>query len=254
MVFSFHPLQVLIIALLVANSQELADVVAGLPCRKIALRKSDDVPYCLTVSSAMDIIESGRNINFLATQVWPSARVAATTLEKHMPKEATVLEFGCGPGLPSICAAHLGAKKVYATDLDEFSLQLVEKASIEQNLQNSLETVCLDLTSDPSTCDLPKADLYLFSDVFESDAVAKGAAQFTRFILSEYPDAKIWVFAQSDRACRETYLEEMKVATENLSLKWKPLDQYDKGGASLAAALRHRLFLCDLDETKVSYE
>lgn len=43
--------------------------------------------------------------NFLATQVWPSARAAATTIEKCSDPSWIICEFGCGPGLPSIVAA-----------------------------------------------------------------------------------------------------------------------------------------------------
>jgi SAM-dependent methyltransferase len=230
--------------------------VAGIRVHKVPLRQNDDSsPYCLAVSSAMDIntndnLSAERSnfpeINFLATQVWPSARVAASALETFMNPEWIFCEFGCGPGLPSLTAASVGAKKVYATDLDDFSLELVKEAAKEQNLNTLVETVRIDLTAKPDN-NMPKADLYLFSDVFESSKVAVGAAEVSRFILDTYRDARIWVFAQSDRACREVYIDEMKKHLQTDELTWTPLDQYDLNAA------RRKVFLCDLDEMKVSY-
>lgn len=223
--------------------------VSGVSVHRVKLRLNDeDAPYCLGVSSSMDIINNNFHvpINFLATQVWPSARLAALALETYMPPQWTVCEFGCGPGLPSLTAAKRGAARVYATDLDEFSLQLVDEASKEQDLQDIVQTQRVDLTAHPSRSNIPKADLYVLSDVFESSAVARGAAKTTQYILQNYRNSNIWIFAQSDRACREDFLDAMRKKLQDPSLKWTPLAQYDPTAAN-------RLFLCDLDETTVPY-
>lgn len=229
--------------------------VSGVSVHRVPLRQNDKhAPFCFAASSSIEVMDKGSisgstPINFLASQVWPSARVAANVLEKHMDPSWVVCEFGCGPGLPSLAAAKLGATKVYATDLDEFALRLVEQASREQNLWDQVITKRFDL-SDRSNIDqtnIPKADLYLFSDVFESSHVALGAAKVSQFILSNYKHSRIWVFAQSDRACREGYLKEMRKCLQSPDLAWIPLDQYETGEGT------SRLFLCDLDETQVSY-
>lgn len=228
----------------------LSYTVSGIQCHQVKLQQNDDnSPFCLAASSAMDVMNHDIKppINFLASQVWPSARVAALALQKHLEKDWTICELGCGPGLPSLTAAKLGAKRVYATDLDKFALQLVEKASQEQGLEDIVSTQQIDLTAAAHSEDsVPNADLYLLSDVFESSHVARGAADISRFILSNSPTAKIWVFAQSDRACREDYLKEIRLVLKDPSLDWTPLDQYDESS-------KQRIFLCDLDETKVSY-
>jgi predicted nicotinamide N-methyase len=202
----------------------------------------------------MDLINlkdwEGKPINFLATQVWPSARVAAYALEKYWDPSsfATICEFGCGPGLPSLAAAKFGAQKVIATDLDPLALQLVKKASTEQCLDHVVSTKRFDLTVkiDKDGGVIPEADLYLFSDVFESKHVAMGAAEVSNYILQNSDTARIWVFAQSDRACREDFLIAMRKHLGYDSLEWIPWDQYEPTGAC-------RLHLFDLDETCVPY-
>jgi predicted nicotinamide N-methyase len=189
----------------------------------------------------MDIFERPET-NFLATQVWPSARTAALTLERYLNPEWTVCEFGCGPGLPSLTAAHAGAAKVYATDLDAFALILVDAAAKEQNLSERVEAMPFDLV-DGSHDDIPLADLYVFSDVFESATVAKGACRVSATVLQH--GARVWVFAQSDRAQREVYLEEMRTVLGDSSLSWSPVDEGIPANASL--------WLCDIDETAVFY-
>ena len=151
--------------------------VQGLPVHRVPLRqehvKHPMAPYCFAVSSIADLPASS---NFLATQVWPSARVAAKTLEelilasddsgcwftesdsgggaREKKNKFTICELGCGPGLPSLAAATAAANswnnismdfKVIATDLDEFGLDLVNAAAKEQGLDNILSTRRLDL-------------------------------------------------------------------------------------------------------------
>ncbi|CAB9496306.1 expressed unknown protein [Seminavis robusta] len=206
----------------------------------------------------MDLEDYGQPANFLASQVWPSARVAAIAMEQQLSAKAlssmTVCEFGCGPGLPSLTAAKLGAQNVVATDLDPLALELVQKASEEQGFQHVLQTQRFDLTGDvldDNKNRLPEADLYLLSDVFESKQVALGAARVTCQILHKSQNARIWVFAQSDRACREDYLEAMRKQhqdKEGSRLEWLPMDQHDIRQQSTS-----KLLLFDLDETTVAY-
>lgn len=237
--------------------------VSGIKVHRVPHRQQqENSPFCFAASSALDVMTRSSSqssegasspINFLASQVWPSARVAASALEKHMDPAWTVVEFGCGPALPSLMAAKLGAKKVYATDIDEFALELVDHASRAQDLSEIVSTRRIDITqelvfSSSSGNAIPKADLYLFSDIFECRDVAIGAAAASHAILKDLKGARIWVFAQSDRACREDYLKEMKLYLDDPDLAWTPLDDYDKNSSS------NRIFLFDLDETTVKYD
>lgn len=195
------------------------------------------------------------HINFLATQVWPSARSAAMALERHfslMPpenKKTIVCEFGCGPGLPSLTAALLGAPVVYATDLDPFALELVQAAAECQGVSDRVTTKVLDLVHRYPD-EIPWADLYLFSDVFESNAVAQGAARVAAECLerSQKQTTSVWVFAQSDRAQRDVFLHELRRLMDDPTLYWQPMTLEEQTIQS-----HQRLWLCDIDETQVRY-
>jgi hypothetical protein len=106
--------------------------------------------------------------------------------------------------------------------------------------------------------ELPIADLYVLSDVFESADVARGAARLTLEVLRRRtrdeppgPGPFVWVFAQSDRAQRDIYLEEVKRGLgDGGSLTWTPLEM---GPPPPSSASQSRLWLCDVDETRVKY-
>ena len=256
-------------------------VVRGISVHPVPLRsnkdKSEDFrsPYAFAASNVADLatvvaahqtagdthdsqctpqLTAASHINFLATQVWPSARSAAMALERHFSlvpenKKITVCEFGCGPGLPSLTAALLGAPVVYATDLDPFALELVQAAAECQGVSDRVTTKVLDLVhSYPD--EIPWADLYLFSDVFESNAVARGAARVAAecLELSRKQTTSVWVFAQSDRAQRDVFLHELRRLMDDPTLYWQPMTLEEQTIQS-----HHRLWLCDIDETQVQY-
>lgn len=249
--------------------------VSGVAVHKTFLRQNDHAsPYCLAVSNALELNQKPTT-NFLATQVWPSAREASYTVEKCIYSNWTVCEFGCGPGLPSITAAiGCNAKKVYATDIDSFALDLADEAYRLQNENDNnddnsaaFETRKIDLTV-LDTSLIPVADLYIFSDVFESSTVALGAARLSDYILKNMTGSKIWVFAQTDRVQREIYLHEMKRLlkgnsdeNEKKSLGWTNKMTYnsnnngdDNDHSSYYSFIRkQQIFLCDVDETLVRY-
>ena len=222
--------------------------------------RRDDVnsPWCYTFSLSPVIIDdddddqsSSRSsalpagANFLATQVWPSSRIASAVIERYLDPSWKVCEFGCGPGLPSLTAAMKGAAEVIATDVDECALEMVKAAAEQQGYQ--IRTQQLDLTSRQS--DLPEADLYILSDVFESTSVANGAAFHVQSLLSQNTKDKesnkrrVWVFAQSDRAQRDSFLQIMRQTYDD-TLTWSLTQVPD---------LDKELWLCDLDETIVEY-
>ena len=82
---------------------------------------------------------------FLATQVWPSAKVAPQALLQYNPHDSCghfktdiaqascskwkLCEFGCGPGLPSLAAAHTNHySQIVGTDVNQFCMELVQAA------------------------------------------------------------------------------------------------------------------------------
>ena len=242
----------------------------------VPLRRDDiSSPWCYAASLSPIIDDDDSNTstttlpsgsNFLATQVWPSSRIASTVIEKYMNPSWSVCELGCGPGLPSLTAACCGARKVIATDVDNVALELVKAAAIEQeyirkedsdnDTKEDIKTDQLfvtkryDLTSEDDI--LPKADLYILSDVFESSSVAEGAAYHVKSILSNNRQrtkqqfSRVWVFAQQDRSQRDTFLKQMRewYNDEDKVLNWSMNHKPDPN---------EELWLFDLDETMVGY-
>ena len=235
--------------------------VPGISVHRVPLRYHDlKSPYTLAVSTSIDVENNDKPVpvalpyNFLASQVWPSARTAAIVIEKYMSLQNSSIhtvfcEFGCGPGLPSLTAAlcHENCHAI-ATDIDPLALELVRQAAIEQNASNRVETLTFDLTVNVTTSPIPEADIYVFSDVFENGLVAKGAAQITVRLLKENDHSKIWVFAQSDRAQRELYLKELQQHLQTPSLTWSNSLQPPE-----VLYKEDRLWLCNIDETNVFY-
>jgi predicted nicotinamide N-methyase len=236
--------------------------VPGISVHRVPLRYHDlKSPYALAVSSTSSIGVVSKNnqhatmpYNFLATQVWPSARTAAIVIENYLSlqnvtNQVVICEFGCGPGLPSLTAAVCHENcHVVATDIDPLALELVRQAAIEQNVSSRVDTKMFDLVFNVTTSNVPDADIYIFSDVFESAMVATGAALLTDRLLKENNSSKIWVFAQSDRAQREHYLNELKHRLLAPSLMWSqsihPPNNLCK---------KDRLWLCNIDEANVFY-
>jgi hypothetical protein len=224
----------------------------GIALHKNALRRDDsESSFCYGVSSSLEL---PLGTNFLATQLWPSARVAATCIQLHGIASWRMCELGCGPGLPSLTFAKkvresetlkdsaLSEPRIFATDLDSFALGLVDQAASDQGLDDLIVTSKFDLVEDnfPS---LPSADLYVMADVFETNLVARQAAQLTADIIIHDPRKHVWTFAQTDRAQRQVYSDELKRLLQDTSLEWDAEKEGPKG----------QLWLCDVDETKVLY-
>ncbi len=242
--------------MIIAAQQRLLTLSCGSQINVVPtpLRRDDEnSPWCYTFSVSPVIIDDELTsstlpprTNFLATQVWPSSRIASTILEQYLDPSWKVCELGCGPGLPSLTAAMKGSE-VIATDLDECALEMVKAAAKEQGytVDQRFQTQRFDLTSRQNV--LPDADLYIMSDVFESSNVASSAAFHVQSILSKnngrQSKRRVWVFAQSDRAQRETFLDQMR-ETYDETLEWSLLQKPD---------MDLELWLCDLDETAVEY-
>jgi hypothetical protein len=224
----------------------------------VPLRRLDPTsPWCYCASISPSLVEDDNDTtspvfppgtNFLAIQVWPSSRTASFVLEKYCNPKWTVCELGCGPGLPSLTAASVGAR-VIATDVDQMALQMVQFAALEQGWTNErVVTRVFDLTKRNQ---LPDADLYVLSDVFESSAVAKGAAWHVKTLLdinndvsAETKEVRFWVFAQSDRAQREVFLNSLRELDSFSHLEWNTNHEPD---------VDSRIWLFDLNEMGVQY-
>jgi predicted RNA methylase len=232
-----------------------APVISGVKLQKVHLRnnKESESPFCYAATVDPTLPPPEVKFNFLASQVWPSARSASFICEQKVDLQWTVCELGCGPALPSLVMASMGVKSIIATDICEFGLQMAEKAAEDQGLVNFC-TRKFDLVDDDfSILNEVEADLFVMSDVFETGKVAKGAAKFTMKALES--GSRVWVFAQSDRAQREVYRDELQKLCGNENefsnhlLEWKTL----KDTEEVFTVDDDLLWLCNIDEISVNY-
>ena len=90
----------------------------------------------------------------------PTTHLCLQWLSRCLPKQATVLDYGCGSGILAIAAAKLGAKTVDAVDIDEQAVQSsadnarVNRVQIQAMLPDMLpagryEVVAANILSNP---------------------------------------------------------------------------------------------------------
>jgi len=60
-------------------------------------------------------------------------------------KNKIVIDLGCGTGILSIGAALLGAKKVFAVDIDKESIEIGKKNALKLNVNKKIKWVNLDI-------------------------------------------------------------------------------------------------------------
>ena len=77
-------------------------------------------------------------------------------LDANPPRDLSLIDYGCGSGILALAALKLGAKKVYAVDIDEQALQ----ASRSNATKNSIPSSCL-LLSQPKQLESAPIDLLM---------------------------------------------------------------------------------------------
>ncbi|KAL1518913.1 hypothetical protein AB1Y20_003186 [Prymnesium parvum] len=108
-------------------------------------------------------------------QVWPSSYAASEALLRYLPTHSncTVMELGCGPGLPSLSALAAGASSVTATDWSPLALALTTHAAntFQPSRVSRLRTSRLNLL-DEYDRESYAADLLVAADLLYDEAVA----------------------------------------------------------------------------------
>lgn len=75
-----------------------------------------------------------------------TTRMCINAIEKYMKQGDSLIDIGCGSGILSIAAAHLGAQRVIAVDLDKLAVK-VSKENVELNgFSDSVDVRYGDLT------------------------------------------------------------------------------------------------------------
>lgn len=144
--------------------------------------------------------------------LWPSAEALSQYLSDNpkLIRDKTVLELGCGLGLPSLVAAHLGAK-VLATDfhpdVEEYFLRNCRHSSIKCNYQR------LNWREDKQ--DIGTFDVVMGSDVlYESKHPREVALGLLRFLK---PGGTI-ILTDPGRAYLQQFLSAMRAEGHNEKL------------------------------------
>ena len=110
-----------------------------------------------------------------ALGVWPSAYAACAALERiasERKRPPTVLELGCGAGLPSLYASVvLGSPRVVATDVEAVPLAFLEAARGAHVETGSFATCTLDVTY-AAVDDIRGFDVVVCADMLYNTDVA----------------------------------------------------------------------------------
>ena len=110
-----------------------------------------------------------------ALGVWPSAYAACASLQKiasQLKRPPTVLELGCGAGLPSLYASVvLESPRVVATDVEAVPLAFLEAARGAHDGEGAFATCTLDVTY-ASVDDIRGFDVVVCADMLYNTDVA----------------------------------------------------------------------------------
>lgn len=94
-----------------------------------------------------------------------STRMCIEEMEKHLSKDCTVLDLGCGSGILSVIALLLGAKEATAVDIDEMAVETAYSNLALNNLPREIyHGFAGDITTDNLLCQKlsqNKADIVL---------------------------------------------------------------------------------------------
>lgn len=69
------------------------------------------------------------------TGTHPTTSLCLTWLEQAELKEQSVIDYGCGSGILSLAALKLGAKEVYAVDIDQQALQATQNNALNNDIE-----------------------------------------------------------------------------------------------------------------------
>jgi len=133
--------------------------------------------------------------------------------QQEQQSATTVLELGCGCGLPSIVAAKYGASRVMATDMEAKTLQQLDQVAILNNCQDKLELYQMNWydsipTTEKGNDEPPdfQADIVMASDVIYADAMVTPLVHTVRKYLK--PGGKAYFSLRNTREGVQPFWQE----------------------------------------------
>lgn len=147
----------------------------------------------------------------LGNQIWPSAFRLCTicssvsvNVDNHAIAGRRVIELGCGPGLPGLLCARLGASAVLLTDFEPGVLEIARK-NIRNNpdVASVCEVAALDWTGNLAefVSSYGKFDIVLAADCVYNAEHAAAVANAIAAVLQPTPEA-VAVIVLGDRSAR----------------------------------------------------
>lgn len=140
-------------------------------------------------------------------------------LKQNGYSEVVVCDVGCGTGLLTSAAFAFGAKEVFSLDYNIFSLHFARRTFL-RNLTSlrSFANSCLserdvhfkyfDLSD--FSISLPRADIYIFSDLLYTDDLATLVARRIESVLSQSEGSKVFcLVSDPKRKSAKVFMDEL---------------------------------------------
>lgn len=144
------------------------------------------------------------------TGTHPTTSLCLTWLEQAELDEKTLIDYGCGSGILSLAAVKLGAKQVFAVDIDEQALQATHNNAQTNQINDSQLIITapdlLQTTADLMIANILLAPLMKLKDRFHS-LLKPGALLVVSGILTEQEQLLIEAYQRTFELIESKNLE-----------------------------------------------
>ncbi|HEY0633763.1 MAG TPA: 50S ribosomal protein L11 methyltransferase [Gammaproteobacteria bacterium] len=132
------------------------------------------------------------------TGTHPTTRLCLEWLDAHPPRNAKVIDYGCGSGILAIAAALLGAESVLCIDNDPQAL-IATRDNAERNKVAGKLTAMLPESASEAPCDLLLANIL-------AGPLMELAEKFSRLVKPQGHVVLSGILPEQAEAVRESYL------------------------------------------------
>lgn len=192
------------------------------------------------VNKALESHDSGAEEDPYGIVCWPASVALSNHLIMKDLHNETICELGSGVGLVSLTLGlYSNVKSVYATDYNEFTVELLRKAYEIQHksLDKKLEFGIFDLTDTKS--DLPEASMYVYADVLYNPKLGRVVAK--RIAEAVNRNKTVILGDSPGRVGRPYMLQELKEKFPQVEYKEVTMKQ------SISHGYRHNLISSSSD-------